>query len=247
MTAKSILATSGIYAITNAVNGKKYIGSAVKFGKRWGLHLHALRCGNHHSQKLQRSWDKHGESAFSFSIVENVPDRHSLIEREQFWIDAENSASQSGYNISPTAGSCMGVVPSKEKREKIRTALMGRKRPEVAAKMIGYKHSPESLGKMSAMNLGRKQSQEQIDARVASIAVAFEARKLAGLRHQNKGRKRPQDVIDRQKITIAATLAAKKLAGIEHPNTGKKQSPELIAKRVAAVAANRALRLAQAA
>jgi predicted GIY-YIG superfamily endonuclease len=38
---------SGIYKITNLLNGKMYIGSAVNVRKRWHQHRHGLRCNKH--------------------------------------------------------------------------------------------------------------------------------------------------------------------------------------------------------
>ena len=54
---------SGIYEILNTANGKRYIGSAVHFARRWYLHCWKLNRGEHHSAKLQNAWNKHGAGA----------------------------------------------------------------------------------------------------------------------------------------------------------------------------------------
>lgn len=60
---------TGIYGILNTITSKWYIGSSIELSKRMGRHLWELRKGVHHSAKLQRSFDKHGESAFQFKIL----------------------------------------------------------------------------------------------------------------------------------------------------------------------------------
>ena len=61
---------SGIYQIRNLVNGKVYVGSAVNLQHRRREHRSDLRNGNHHSIKLQRAYNKYGESSFAFEILE---------------------------------------------------------------------------------------------------------------------------------------------------------------------------------
>ena len=59
----------GIYGIENTITGKWYIGSSVELSKRFNRHLWELKSGRHHSDKLQRSFDKHGELAFEFKLL----------------------------------------------------------------------------------------------------------------------------------------------------------------------------------
>jgi hypothetical protein len=40
---------------------------------------------------LQNAWNKYGEDNFYFSVLELVPDKDKLIEREQYWIDKLNA------------------------------------------------------------------------------------------------------------------------------------------------------------
>ena len=64
---------SGIYAIICRVNGKKYYGSTRNFPKRKREHWCTLRRNYHRNIHLQRAWNKYGESAFDFIIVQRVP------------------------------------------------------------------------------------------------------------------------------------------------------------------------------
>jgi len=87
---------SGIYRITNKLNNKRYIGSAIDLAARWRTHRFRLSNNNHHSIKLQRSWSKHGEDTFTFEVLEEVikPSnitkkewRSLILSREQYYLD----------------------------------------------------------------------------------------------------------------------------------------------------------------
>jgi group I intron endonuclease len=127
---------SGVYAIINSINRKIYIGSAATLNTRFNRHLFDLKNGKHHSRHLQRSYRKHPE-AFEFFVIELVQDQKRLLEREQFWIDFYQSINpNSGYNISPRAGSCLGVKHSKESRLNMSIASKGKKKsPEIRERM----------------------------------------------------------------------------------------------------------------
>lgn len=104
---------AGIYNITSKVNGRRYIGSAVRFNKRWIQHLHYLRANKHHSPQLQRHFNKYGEQDLVFSILEVIDRgelslqdfRELLLSREQAYLDNWNECQ---FNCLPTAGSNLG-------------------------------------------------------------------------------------------------------------------------------------------
>lgn len=94
---------AGVYAIRNHLNGKRYTGSTKRgFAYRRYGHLRALRRGEHHSPALQAAFDKYGEDAFEFVVLEVVesPTRERVLAAEQRHIDQ-----QSEYNVSRVAGS----------------------------------------------------------------------------------------------------------------------------------------------
>ena len=72
---------SGIYKITNTVNGKFYVGSSKNIKWRWYCHRHYLENNKHDNPKLQHSWNKHGKSNFTFEVIEETNSK-MLLERE---------------------------------------------------------------------------------------------------------------------------------------------------------------------
>jgi transcriptional regulator with XRE-family HTH domain len=81
----------GIYAITNVVTGRIYIGKTeTSFATRWKMHIADLRRGTHHNVLLQAEWQKYGEDAFVLSIVEVISpenDTNYFLERERYHIE----------------------------------------------------------------------------------------------------------------------------------------------------------------
>jgi group I intron endonuclease len=128
--------TPGIYCITNTINNKVYIGSTVNLDRRCKAHIRMLRAGIHHSPKLQASWNLHGESCFTFTVLSEC-DKSLLTVIEQAMIDKFDSIN-TGYNNYPA-----GSNPSDmSDRGNFGT---------------GRKHSEETKAKIAAGNRKKKQ------------------------------------------------------------------------------------------
>lgn len=125
--------TPGIYRILCSESGHVYIGSSVNVQRRCKEHLRALRRGCHYSSHLQRAWDKYGEVAFRFDLVEAVPAGELLL-REQVWLDQTQCYDrQKGYNAARCAEApARGATVSVETRRKLSEALEGRTIPAEA-------------------------------------------------------------------------------------------------------------------
>lgn len=209
----------GVYSILHAASGKSYVGSAVHLGKRQAQHQRMLRSGKHHNVKLQRAWDKYGEGAFVFKVLEHVPKPATLLQREQAWIDALDAVAK-GFNLTPTAGSILGMRFTEESKRRMSSAATGKTK------------SPEHVAKVAAALRGRKMTDEQRQKmRDAKLGKTY------GPRSPEVGQKisaalkgRPLSEEHRQKLADA--------------KRGKPQPPELVAKRVAAIKAAHAARLA---
>lgn len=89
---------SGIYQITNKINGKKYIGSSKDIYKRWYQHKYELNKNKHGNKHLQNAWNKYGQDSFEFEIIEECePEKRLYL--EQFYID-KYKVCKDGYNIA---------------------------------------------------------------------------------------------------------------------------------------------------
>src|SRR6056297_918320 len=115
----------GVYRITHTESGKVYIGSSASLKHRLYCHKWDLKKSKHHSFLLQRAWDKYGEEAFVFEVIEHC-EREELPVREQHWIDHYTCADPAnGYNRSPTAGTTAGCVKTAKTRARISASKMG--------------------------------------------------------------------------------------------------------------------------
>lgn len=160
----SIPQTSGVYKITCIVTGKFYIGSSNNLRDRWAFHKRSLRKGNHYSPYLQRSWDKYGESAFEFEILELVMP-WSVFDREQYYLDALQPFGKRGFNTNRTATgmSIPGRKHKAETRAKISASLAGHivsdeTRLKLSEAAKGQECSRETREKISAASKGKKKS-----------------------------------------------------------------------------------------
>lgn len=148
---------SGIYKILNTASGKCYVGSTIDIDNRFHGHKRHLRRGKHKNKHLQSAWDKYGEAAFVFSVLEFRAEEH-LIRREQVWIDRLRSADQAfGYNQAPVAGAVRGFRWSGKSRRKISKIVKDRWEtdPEGYGNS-GKTHSVETRRKMSLRKIGNK-------------------------------------------------------------------------------------------
>lgn len=86
---------SGIYKVTNKLNGKIYIGQSSNIEERWKNHLRA-KDNTHFHNALQ----KYGKDNFIWEIIEDgLNDSKIRFEREKFWISFYKS-NIIGYNMT---------------------------------------------------------------------------------------------------------------------------------------------------
>lgn len=133
----------GIYCIENLINHKKYIGQSVDIKTRWRCHKSELRRNIHGNDYLQKAWNKYGESAFNFYILEYCSiDVMDDVERR--YIILYNTTNRDyGYNLE-SGGSINKVLSDYTKRKisENHADMSGVNNP-----MYGIKMSEDSINK----------------------------------------------------------------------------------------------------
>lgn len=195
-----------IYLVKNSVNAKVYIGqttTAVSY--RWSSHLSHSREEGGKKYPLYNAIRKHGADAFSVTVLTTARDRTTLDLKERILIRAYGSMyGHRGYNCR--AGGYAGGRLTEETKAKIGAGNKGKVR------------TPEFRERISAVQRGRKQSEEWIANRFANAKgrkmpprTAEHAQKIG---QANRGRKQSEQEKERR--------AAK--------HRGRKNTPETIEK-----------------
>jgi group I intron endonuclease len=172
----------GIYKIINVVNNKFYVGSAVDLTVRKRKHWWELRRGTHRNKHLQAAWTKYGEQAFTFVIVQELPDGADVLVAENVWLK-EHVGKDYCYNIA-TDATAPQLGMSGEKN-----AMWGKT----------FSHTDEAKAKIAAASAARVQTEEEKAKRRKSmrghhVAASTKAKISATLSGEGNywyGKKRP--------------------------------------------------------
>ena len=190
----------GIYKIINIVNNKFYVGSAVNLSRRRARHFSELRNNRHSNGKLQNSWNKHGESAFTFVIVEELPEDADILAAENRWLK-DHVSKDYCYNIGVDA-----TAPH--------LGMSGELSPT-----WGHKHTEEAKAKIAAASATRVQTEEEKVKRRKSmrghhVAASTKAKISATLSGEGNywyGKKRPDHGAKVSRAVIATAPDGKTL------------------------------------
>jgi group I intron endonuclease len=159
--------SSGIYSITNTINGKRLIGSTTNFRKRFIKYLGHLKNNTQNSPHIQNSYNKHGTNAFKIELI-NLCNEENLLEFEDYYIMAFNTMDDKyGYNLKTASR----IICSPETRKRMSDSHKGKKQNKEQIEnfikaRIGMKYdlSTEQRTKISErsirINTGRKHTEE---------------------------------------------------------------------------------------
>lgn len=116
-----------IYAITNKLNNKKYIGQTINFNSRMQQHKKAY-CTKYKDKTYVQLVDediiKYGEENFIFEIIDTAKNQDELNEKEKYYISKyKTHISHGGYNVK--WGGIGGGKHAEETKKKIGDSQKG--------------------------------------------------------------------------------------------------------------------------
>lgn len=145
----------GVYAIENAMNGKRYIGSATNLAARRAWHMNALRHGKHHSKHLQRAFNSHGEAAFKFRVLVVCEKKDQLFYEQRLMDGFKSHDVAHGYNMAKNAEAPYGTS-TVEGRLKVSAASRSRaKRYDFRGEQLCLTEIAENTGLTLALLMSR--------------------------------------------------------------------------------------------
>lgn len=101
---KQIKTYMGVAQIKNEVNGKIFVCSFTNMKNKWLTTKMSLNTNMHVNAELQKDWNELGESAFSYTVLEEkdtekVPDKKlEARAMEKEWIEKLQPFGEKGYN-----------------------------------------------------------------------------------------------------------------------------------------------------
>lgn len=195
---------TGIYSITNLVNGKRYIGSCSReLRLRLKHHRSMLISNKHPNVGLQKSWNKHGKDKFRFEVIKLCPPEWCL-QWEQFCIEFFDVTDKSkGYNLSPTTGGVFGIKLSVRTRKKMSRSHLGIKMPAGTGEKISKSlkgHTKYLKWRKSLSEAGRRRKHpEEVKRKISESLINNGGAQRISL--ANKGRKHSEEA--KAKISAA--------------------------------------------
>jgi group I intron endonuclease len=148
---------SGIYKITNIINGKAYIGKSKNISTRWCYHIYIakrIKSGKEFKEAnpLHYAMVKYGIENFKFEIIQfflqGVPSDTALSAFEIFYIADQDTyiANGKGYNLTKGGE---GIKPSQQTRKKMSEGNRGDKNG-----FFGKHHTASTIAKNREAHLG---------------------------------------------------------------------------------------------
>jgi group I intron endonuclease len=145
-----------VYKITNKINGKVYIGQSTReLQQRWSSHCCDAKT-RRANNKLHNAIKKYGPEAFEIEVLEKAETQEALDILEQKYIELYQSMGSKGYNLK--SGGQSHNRYSKEARERMRNAKLGRQIPEEVRAKMSEGHKNYWHNNTAAVSKRRQQS-----------------------------------------------------------------------------------------
>tara|TARA_R110000868_G_C10812643_1_gene757971 strand:+ start:291 stop:1148 length:858 start_codon:yes stop_codon:yes gene_type:complete len=147
-----------VYRIQNIVSKSFYIGSSGNLYERWRVHKNKLRKRSHPNPKLQAAWDKYGEDAFKFELLEEFASLKAMEALEQALLH-EHLKNPACYNLAewvaaPMRGRTGSLHPNYGKTmseaAKVALSTAAKRQWGVSDPRTGKSHTAETKALISA-------------------------------------------------------------------------------------------------
>jgi group I intron endonuclease len=191
---------SGVYRITCMPTDEFYVGSSSAIERRWWEHRTALNRNRHHCGLLQAAWNTHGEDAFVFEVLEDVP-RDRLAQVEDMYL-AQVVTTPLCFNTALSAMNPPSLDPAVAAR--IGVTLKARFRDPTQHPRFGATLSGASRAKISANRKGKAAGEAHYRY---GQTVSAEVRKKIGDTQRGQP-KAPRSITPEGRAKIAAAAAA---------------------------------------
>ena len=182
----------GIYKITNLKNNKVYIGQSTDIKARWNNHKLELKNNSHRNSHLQNAFNKYGEEAFEFRILEETFEEN-IDDAEEYWIDYFDSTNPNkGYNLRQGASS---YKHRKEIQEQVNLVRELRKEEAHYFKMrhINNNGGLTKLYEMAKENRTQKDAASELEISEAYIREYLQEQGFSGWRELVKQARSPKN------------------------------------------------------
>jgi hypothetical protein len=94
----------GVFAVRCAATGEAWVSAAPNLDTQANGLWFQLRMGNHMNKPLQAAWNAHGESAFAYEILAELPDEA----RSDYALKADLKALEEEWRAKLSAGKVFG-------------------------------------------------------------------------------------------------------------------------------------------
>lgn len=149
-----------IYRIVRVGTEDCYVGQTKCLRSRKARHLGQLRRGQHHSQFLQRVYDKNGEDSVRFEVLEVIPwvlSNEGRTAMEAKWMRAMKPV----YNSQKAGPTMLGYKHSEETKRKMSLAKIGNQNAKGAIQSEEKRKAHSEFMKGKQFSLGSKRDAEQ--------------------------------------------------------------------------------------